>query len=290
MRPVPGVTAVLAQHEAAGRRFAAGGINSFVREEGAGEAVVLIHGLPASSFLYRKVIHELAGRGYHALSFDLPGLGLADRSPSLDYTIAGLAAFAAQAVDALGVSSFHLVVHDAGGPVGFELCRMAAGRVRSLTILNTAFALSRVPYPGELLARLTSRVRGPLTRPDAWRLLMRRVGVADMTSLSDAELDAWRVLALGDDQGAGYLRIMSHLRAGSRPPDYRSVVDSRTAPYPVGALWGALDPILPLRRQGLAVLAATHLTSLSTVAAKHYLQEDQAPAVAELIASTAALA
>ena len=290
MEQVAGTDEVLSRHEAAGRRFNAAGIDSFVLRQGVGEPVVLMHGVPASSFLYRKVVPELAARGFDALSFDLPGLGLADRGTDLDYTIGGLARFSAAAVDALDIGSFHLVVHDAGGPVGFELARLVGDRVRSLTILNTAFELSSVPYPGEMFARVAGRMPGPMNRPDVWRLMMRRVGVADMTSLSDAELDAWRVLALGPDGGAGYLQIMRNLRPSHEAEGFAAVVDSRRTTYPVSVMWGALDPILSLRRQGMALLRATGLSSMSVVPGKHYLQEDNAPAVAELVAATAARA
>jgi len=72
---------VAGQHRAAGRCFEAAGIGSFVREAGppGGEPVVCLHGVPASSFLYRKVPRELAARGLRGIAFDLPGLGLADR-------------------------------------------------------------------------------------------------------------------------------------------------------------------------------------------------------------------
>ena len=72
---------VVSEHRAAGRRFEAAGISSFVREAGppGGEPVVCLHGVPASSFLYRKVLRELAARGVRGIAFDLPGLGLADR-------------------------------------------------------------------------------------------------------------------------------------------------------------------------------------------------------------------
>jgi len=290
MEQVAGTDEVLSRHEAAGHRFDAAGIDSFVLRQGVGEPVVLMHGVPASSFLYRKVVPELADRGFDALSFDLPGLGLADRGADLDYSIGGLARFSAAAVDALDVGRFHLVVHDAGGPVGFELARLVGDRVRSLTILNTAFELSSVPYPGEMFARVAGRMPGPMNRPDVWRLMMRRVGVADMASLSDAELDAWRVLALGPDGGAGYLQIMRSLRPSHEAEGFAAVVDSRRTTYPVSVLWGALDPILSLRRQGMALLRATGLPSMSVVPGKHYLQEDNAPAVADLVASTAARA
>ncbi len=290
METVAGVDAVVREHEASGHRFTADGVGSFALRSGTGEPVVLMHGVPASSFLYRKVIPELASRGFDALSFDLPGLGLADRSPDLDHSIRGLGRFSAAAVDALGLGAFHLVVHDAGGPVGFELALRMPHRIRSLTVLNTTSALSPVPYPGELFARVAGRMPGPMNRPDVWRLMMRRVGVADEQSLSDAELDAWRVLALGPDGGAGYLRIMRGLRAGHRGDAYASVLDSTRTPYPVAVMWGALDPILTLRRQGLGMLRATGLPSMTVVPGKHYVQEDHAPAVARLVAATAARA
>lgn len=114
------VADVVERHRNEGRWFTAGGVRSFVRDHGDGPAVVLLHGVPASSFLYRKVAPELAARGLRAIAFDFPGLGLADRPRDFDYTWSGLAAWLATAIDTLGLESCHLVVHDIGGPIGFE--------------------------------------------------------------------------------------------------------------------------------------------------------------------------
>ena len=76
-------------HQAAGRRFAAGGVGSFVREQGDGAPVVLLHGVPTSSFLYRKVIPALAEQGLRAVAFDFPGLGLAERPEELRLLVVG---------------------------------------------------------------------------------------------------------------------------------------------------------------------------------------------------------
>src|SRR5436190_6477564 len=103
--------AVVERHRAAGRDFEAAGVRSFVREEGDGEPVVCVHGVPASCFLYRKLIRELAARGLRGVAFDLPGLGLAERPADYDYTWTGLGRFAAAAADALSLERFHLVVH-----------------------------------------------------------------------------------------------------------------------------------------------------------------------------------
>ena len=121
---------VIDEHERSGRYFTVGGrIDSFVLDHGSGEPVVCLHGVPASSFLYRKVIDELVARGLRGIAFDLPGLGLAARPVDFDYTWTGLGEFAVAAVDELGLDRFHLVVHDIGGPVGFEVAAAAPERV-----------------------------------------------------------------------------------------------------------------------------------------------------------------
>src|SRR6266511_775175 len=66
------VADAIERHRAAGREFEAGGVRSFVREQGEGDPVVLMHGVPVSSFLYRKVLPLLAERGLKGVAFDLP--------------------------------------------------------------------------------------------------------------------------------------------------------------------------------------------------------------------------
>ncbi len=79
-------TDVIADHRAAGRRLHRRVMTGFVREAGDGETVLCMHGVPRSSFLYRKVLDELAARDLRGVAFDLPGLGLADRPENFDYT------------------------------------------------------------------------------------------------------------------------------------------------------------------------------------------------------------
>src|SRR5215472_920835 len=128
---------VLAAHREAGEVFTSGGIKSFMRSEGDGEPVICIHGMLGSSFGYRKVLSELAARGLRGIAWDLPGFGLAERPREFDYSWTGLGRFCLAAVSTLNIDRFHLVVHDIGGPVGFELAAAVPERVSSLTILNT---------------------------------------------------------------------------------------------------------------------------------------------------------
>lgn len=280
---------VIAAHRAAGRTFQAAGVEGFVREAGAGEVVLCMHGVPASCFLYRKVLDELAARGLRGVAFDLPGLGLAGRPEDFDYSWTGLGRYNAAAVDALGIGDFHLVVHDIGGPVGFELAAQMPERVRSLTILNTLIdvATFKRPWSMEPFARrgIGELYLKSLSKP-AFRILMGLQGVADRGAVPRAELDAWVDLLKGADGGRAFLRIMrGFARTPAKQEIYRRVVaDER---YPRQVVWGALDPALKLATHGETARRLAGADTIHELPAKHFLQEDQAPAVAELIAQLA---
>ena len=281
------VEALITRHREAGTVSSVAGVRTFVRSEGSGEPVVMLHGLPASSFLYRKVLPEVAGRGLRGIAFDLPGLGLSERPTDFDYTIRGMGEFAFEVVAALGLGRFHLVVHDAGGPIGFDLAQRVGGQVASLTILNTVLGVGRTPFPGEVYARFATQLRGPMRSRTAWRQLMLRVGIADPSATTPAELDAYRELLLAPDGGAAYLRIMALLGRQRGIVDYSHVVDASAVPYRVAVAWGALDPILSLRRVGLRMLGATGLPSMTVLRGKHFLQEDNASEIAAIIVRNA---
>ena len=278
---------VIARHEASGRRFTADGLGSFVLDAGSGEPVVCLHGVPASSYLYRKVVPELAARGLRGIAFDLPGLGLADRPTDHDYSWTGLGRFAHAAVDALELERFHLVVHDIGGPVGFELAAAVPQRVASMTILNTPvevdtfrrpWAMQPFAVPGIGPAYLT------LLRKPMFRLLMRRQGIADLSAVSADDLDAYVDLLKRGDGGAAFLKIMRGFELTRAKRDlYVGLLGSGA--FPIQAVWGEADPALKIGLQGEQVRRAAGLEQLHRLPGKHFLQEDQAPAIADLVAA-----
>jgi haloalkane dehalogenase len=281
---------VVERHKSAGRFFEVNGLRSFVREEGEGDPVVCLHGVPSSSFLWRKVLAELASRGLRGLAFDLPGLGLADRPAGYDYTWTGLGGFARGALDALGLERFHLVVHDVGGPVGFEVAATAPERVRSLTVLNAVVEVDgfKRAWSMEPFARrgVGEAYLAALTKP-AFRMLFRLQGIKDTTATPKEEVDAYVDLLKRDDGGKAFLRIMRGFERTREKQDLY-VGALRDVPYPVQVVWGAEDPALPLGRHGEAARRAAGLEQIHTVPAKHFLQEDQAPAVAARVAELAA--
>jgi pimeloyl-ACP methyl ester carboxylesterase len=280
---------VVERHKSAGRYFDACEIRSFVREGGGGDPVVLMHGVPASSFLYRKVIDELAARGLRGIAFDLPGLGFADRPADADYTWTGLGRFSAAAVDALGLDRFHLVVHDVGGPAGFELAAAHPERIRSLTVLNTVVEVDGFdrPWSMEPFARrgIGEAYLATLSKP-AFRVLFNLQGVANRKAVPKEEVYAYVDLLKREDGGRAFLKIMRGFeRTRAKQDLYIGAL--RDVPYPVQVVWGAKDPALRMERHGEAARRAAGLAEIHALPAKHFLQEDQAPALAERVAALA---
>ncbi len=281
----PEVAQVIDVHSAAGRRFEAAGVRSFVRQQGEGPDVVLVHGVPTSSFLYRKVVPALADQGIRATAFDFPGLGLADRPDDFDYSWTGLSNWLGEAIDALDLGRVHLVVHDIGGPIGCEWAVHNPERTLSITALNTLLdpATFRRPWTmqpfavrglGELWLRATPK--------PVFASLFRLQGLGNPRAVSKAEIYAHRELLTRVDRGRAFLRIMR----GFELTDEKSRLLAQGLAerrYPARIVWGERDPALGIDQLRIVqrVLGVEDPVLLD---AKHFLQEDQAPAVADAIA------
>jgi haloalkane dehalogenase len=279
---------VIDAHRKSGKFFNAGGVRSFCLDQGSGEPVVCLHGVPSSSFLYRKVLPELAARGLRGVALDMPGLGLADRSADFDYSWSGLADWTGKAIDALGIEKCHLLLHDTGGPIGFEWAIRHPERVLSMTVLNTVVNVDgfRRPWPMRPFAvpGIGAAWLGMLQRP-AWGMMFRMTGVADTEAVSSAEINAYLALLKRVDNGKAFLRIM---RGFELSPEKQSFFYGglKARSYPAQIVWGAKDKMLNAARRQ-AVEQALGLSTSILLPAKHFLPEDQAPAIAKAVAELA---
>lgn len=115
------------------------GVNIFVREAGpVGAPVVLLpHGYPASSFVYRGLLAALGDR-WRLIAPDLPGFGYSD-TPTADgfgYTFEAYSAFLQRFVEELDLDRYVIWLHDYGSQFGFRLAMHAPDRVAGLIVQN----------------------------------------------------------------------------------------------------------------------------------------------------------
>jgi pimeloyl-ACP methyl ester carboxylesterase len=111
----------------------------FYREAGdpAAQTILLLHGLPTSSQMFRELISDLSDR-FHLIAPDYIGFGHSDAPSNRDfaYTFDNLAAHVAGLTDALGLTSYILYMQDYGGPIGFRLFTRHPERVKGFIIQN----------------------------------------------------------------------------------------------------------------------------------------------------------
>lgn len=115
------------------------GVDLFYREAGpaTAPAILLLHGFPTSSHMFRNLIPALAGR-YRVVAPDYPGFGYS-ASPERDRFTYGFDAFAgliARFTEAVGLARYALYVMDYGAPVGFRLATAHPERVTALVVQN----------------------------------------------------------------------------------------------------------------------------------------------------------
>ena len=249
--------------------------------------MVCVHGVPASSFIYRNLLHELALRDRRAVAVDLPGLGLAARPAGFDYRWSGLAVWLGAALDALGLrEGVHLVVHDIGGPIGLEAVRRDPSRIGALTVLDTMVRVAGFRRPWAMQPFATPGLRrlwlAGMTRP-AFRALMRMQGMGP--TVPDAEIDAYLDLLKREDGGAAFLRIMAGFeRTEAFEAGILGVLRERA--FPAQVLWGRDDPALPASVHGEDAREALGVGAVRLLPGKHFVMED---APAEIAAAISAL-
>ncbi|MDR2429671.1 MAG: alpha/beta fold hydrolase [Puniceicoccales bacterium] len=144
----------------------------YVDTGGGGEVVVLLHGNPSWSFLWRDLIRSLATHGLRCIAPDHLGMGLSDK-PNRFFRLADRIAHIERLLDRLGVGQFHLGVHDWGGAIGAGVAGRRPESVGKLLVTNSAafrsrripwrIALCRCPWAGEFIVRGLNGFARPAT-------------------------------------------------------------------------------------------------------------------------------
>lgn len=255
-------------------------------------AVVLLHGNPMWSYLWRKVIRELraqpGGERLRVIAPDLLGLGLSDKParPSAHVLTRHVAAIA-EVLGALDAKDVLFAGQDWGGPIGAGALRAfetTGGRVRAMLLANTAVLPIAHPIRSTSFHRFA---RMPIVSDLAFRLGMFPVPIMDRVQ-GDRSSMGWR-------EKRAYAWPLRHLRDRAAPLGLARMVpsasDHPSVPGidaigqwvtafrgPIGLVWGTRDPILgrSLARHQRALSPAF----VEETQAGHFLQEE----VPELLA------
>ena len=226
------------------------GLKVFYRSAGDPSApvVLLLHGFPSASHMFRDLIPELAGK-YHVVAPDLPGFGMTEQPArnAFAYTFENITKVIGRFTDVLGLERFAIYVFDYGAPVGFRLALAHPDRVTAIVSQNGNTYLEGVSkafapiqaYWNEPTQANRDALRGLLTPQTT--LFQYTHGVSDPALISPdgRNLDDFYLARPGNDEiqldllgdyetnVALYGDIQAYLR-NKRPP--------------VLAIWGKNDP------------------------------------------------
>lgn len=251
-------------------------------DEGAGRPILMCHGNPTWSFLYRNVIGALRDR-FRCIAIDLPGFGLSDRPAGYGYTPAEQAAVVGELVAALDLRDLIVMGHDWGGPIGLAAACADPARVSGLVLGNTWF------WPSDRRARAFSRVMS--SRPLQHAILKRNLFVERVLpagvarTLSPAEMEHYRAAQPTEAARAGVAELPRQIVAArpwladlaSRVP--RALGDKRVlVTFPMRDVAFPAATVLPRMRTAFADLEIVELPH-----AKHFFVEDAPGEVAAAI-------
>ncbi|MDB2668823.1 haloalkane dehalogenase [Alphaproteobacteria bacterium] len=126
-----------------------------------GQAVVMIHGNPTWSFMWRRQIADLAQAGYRAIAIDLIGMGRSDKpTKRSDYTIARHVSWVDHALfEVLKLTSVHFILHDWGGIIGLRVIADRQAETASVIMSNTGMP---VIAPDAVPAKMARKGAGML--------------------------------------------------------------------------------------------------------------------------------
>ena len=250
-------------------------------DEGKGRPVVMFHGNPTWSFLYRKVINELKGE-FRCIAMDYPGFGLSERPPGYGYTSAEHAHVIGKLVDHLGLDGFIVVGQDWGGPIGMTVALERAPRVAGMVFANTWYW----PAQGSL-ATFSVVMSSP---PLQWLILNRNSFVnfimprSVATPMDPEVFKAYQDAQPSPEARRGVAEFPRQIRR-ARPMLERLAGEAPKAlgDKPLELVWAMKDPAFG----NAAVLARWQRDFPSKVTriagANHYIQEDAPEAVAAAI-------
>ena len=243
-----------------------------------GKPVLLLHGNPTWSFLWRKVAASLHGAPLRLVMPDLPGLGLSTKVPSRWHSLDAHIDTMRGLLDALGLDRVVFAGQDWGGPIGLGALARDPGRASGLVLANT---VAGPPRPGFRPTAFHRFARLPVVSELVFRGLgFPQIGLGivqgDRRSISGDVARAYRWPLRGLGRNGAPLALARLVPDSPAHPSIAALERCHAFVQafsgPVALVWGTRDPIL-----GSVVSPLERLLPKATVTrtqAGHFLQEE----------------
>jgi haloalkane dehalogenase len=259
-------------------------------DEGEGPPVVLLHGEPTWSYLWRKVIPPVRDAGFRCVAPDLAGFGRSDKPADVGwYSYDRHVELTAGLLEDLDLRDVTLVVHDWGGPIGLRIAVEHPDRVARLVAMDTGLWTGR-----QKMSEAWWAFRDFVERTEDLPvgMLVRRACHSDP---GDAVVAAYEAPFPSADTKAGaraFPLLIPHEPDAPGAAAGRATLEAlRADSRPTLLLWADSDPVLPLATGERFAEAIGHPGIDQVIPdAGHFLQEDQGERIGAAIADWLAAA
>lgn len=245
-------------------------------DEGDGPPVMLLHGEPTWSFLYRKVMEPLMEAGYRCIVPDLPGFGRSDKPTDESwYTYESHTAAIVSLFEELDLQDTTLVMQDWGGPIGFRAATMEVPeRVSRFVVMDTGIFTGEQQMSEDWL-RFRNFVARVQNTP-----VKRLIRGACKTPPTPEVLAAYEAPFPNVESKAG---VRTFPQLVPLEPNAPGAIEGQTVTSalaqdtrPTLLLWADSDPVLPLDPVGVGMKRLLQVQEMTVIEdAGHFLQEDQ---------------
>jgi len=250
-----------------------------------GEPVVLLHGTPSSSLIWRNIVPKLVEAGYKTHVFDLLGYGVSERpwDSSVDTSMTGQVVVLKGLLSLWGLETAHIVAHDIGGGIAQRFAVFSPQRVRSLTLIDV---VSYDSYPSKRTKeQMQKGLESLIKAPDAdHRSHFREWLLSTVQNKQKLPVDVYLDYISGP---IGQPSLFEHQVRHYDPKHTMEVADRlhELGKLPVQICWGADDAwqVVDWAYRLHKAIPGSRLDILE--GAGHFSPEDQPEKLSELLAS-----
>lgn len=260
-------------------------------DTGEGRPVLFLHGNPTSSHLWRNIIPHVAPRA-RCLAPDLIGMGRSDK-PRIAYRIEDHARYLQAFIEALGLKTLILVMHDWGSVLGLDWARRHPGRVRGLALMEFIAPIPTWLDMGERGAAFFRAFRDPgqgrrlLVEENAF--IEKLLPASIVRTLSPEEMDAYRRPFLDPGDREPIYRFPNELPIAGAPADVWAMAQAchdwlLETDTPKLLFWAEPGALVSPERAARYARQLKGCRNVPLGAGLHYLQEDHPDLIGREIA------
>lgn len=255
-------------------------------DEGEGACILLLHGVPTSSWLYRKIIPFLLSEGYRVIAPDMLGYGGSDKPNGYEiYSDAQMGERILGLMAHLKIDSWSHVFHDGGGLWTWAMLQQDKSKVRNLFMLNTIVYQEGfkppIKFEKGIIAKLFSKMYS-LSK------LFQKItinptfknGIHHKNNVTKSMLEGYKIPLLGNGHHGLYYFFTQTCK---KINDYSSLHKSLNIPLTV--IWGKWDDMLEWKGNEKHVKSNFNVSDddIHLIDGKHFIQEEHPELIAKII-------